>query len=82
MSPPSPQPLKGKVHDRLVIVKYIVFSLCVSKHKHKITIKLLKILAKLVIEVARKERKNTLVGRICVLYDRNKRLLARSLLLF
>ena len=28
------------------------------------------------------ERKNTFVGRICVLSDRNKRLLARSLLLF
>ena len=28
------------------------------------------------------ERKNTLVGRICVLSDRNKRLLARSLLIF
>ena len=28
------------------------------------------------------ERKNTLVGRICVLSDKNKRLLARSLLLF
>ena len=28
------------------------------------------------------ERKNTLVGRICVLLDKNKILIARSLLLF
>ena len=44
----------------------------------------MKIWAQLVIEVARKwwKKKNTLVGWICVLNDRNIRLLARSLLLF
>ena len=59
-----------------------VFSLGVSHHKHKITS-----LWKFGLNWSSKlrendERKNTLVGRICVLSDRNKRLLARSLLLF
>ena len=59
-----------------------VFSLGVSHHKHKITS-----LWKFVLNRSSKlrendERKNTLVGRIFVLSDRNKRLLARSLLLF
>ena len=59
-----------------------VFSLGVSHHNHKITN-----LWKFGLNWSSKlrendERKNTLVGRICVLSDKNKRLLARSLLLF
>ena len=59
-----------------------VFSLGVSQHMHKITN-----LWTFELNWSSKlrendERKNTLVGRICVLSDRNKRLLARSRLLF
>ena len=58
-----------------------VFSLGVSHHKHKIT-SLWKFGLKRSSKLRENdERKNTLVGRICVLSDRNKRLLARSLLL-
>ena len=59
-----------------------VFLLGVSHHNHKITS-----LWKFGINWSSKlrendERKNTRVGRICVLSDKNKRLLAGSLLLF
>ena len=59
-----------------------VSSLGVSHYNHKITN-----LWKFGLDWSSKlwekdERKNTLVGRICVLSDKNKRLLARSLLLF
>ena len=56
----------------------LVFSLGVSQHRHKITN-----LWKLDLHWSSKlrendERKNTLVGRICVLPERNKRLLPLS----
>ena len=59
-----------------------VFSIGVSHHKHTITS-----LWKFGLNRSSKlrendERKNTLVGLICVLSDRNKRLLARSILFF
>ena len=59
-----------------------VFSTGVSHHNHKITS-----LWTFGLNWSSKLRendksKNTLVGRICVLSDKNKRLLARSLLLF
>ena len=59
-----------------------VFSLGVSHHNHKITSLWKFGLNRLSKLRENDERKNTLVGRICVLSDRNKRLLARSLLLF
>ena len=55
-----------------------VFSLGVSHHKHTAN---LGSIGHLSCEKMMKEKKN-LVGRICVLSDMNKRLLARSLLLF
>ena len=59
-----------------------VFSLGVSNHNHTIT-SLWKFGLNRSLKLRENDdRKNTLVGRICVLSDRNTRLLAWSLLLF
>ena len=59
-----------------------VFSLGVSNHSHKIT-SLWKFGLNWSLKLRENDdRKNTLVGRICLLSDKNKRLLARSLILF
>ena len=73
--------LKGRY--TIGICQRPVFSLGLSQHMHKIT-NLLKFELNWSSELGENdERKNTLVdGRIVVLSDKNKILLARSLLLF
>ena len=71
-----------KTLDTFGVCQRPVFSLSVSQHMHEITS-----LWKFGLNRSTKlrendERNNTLVGRICVLSDGNKRLLARSLLIF